>query len=67
MESFIEITLTIIGISFWILFPVGMFLTMGHLEKNTNQVFGLGQFNHNSNDKFDWHHPLLYFRQWRQH
>ena len=84
MGSTIEVVLTIIGISFWILFPVGMFLSMSHVDKNTDQIIRLEHLRHHPVEEtgkqfekrdeepfhpvpFDWHHPVIYFRQWLQH
>lgn len=75
MGSTIEVILTIIAMSFWILFPIGMFISVSHVDKNTDQVVRLGHLRHQPKaemkpDKpiyrphFDWHHPILYFRRW---
>lgn len=81
MGNTIEIILTIIGLSFWFLFPVGIFLSVSKLDKNTDQVIRL---NHPKLEQaenegqypdippyhpkpFDWHHPVMYFRNWLQH
>jgi hypothetical protein len=77
--NIIEIVLTIVGISFWILFPIGMFLSVSHVDKNTDQVVRLEHLRHDSvdeqvvtrpvkgpvlSDHFDWHHPIINFRRW---
>ncbi len=83
MGSAIEVVLTIIGISFWILFPIGMFLSVGHIEKNTDQLIRLKELRQSHKPigeqsfydrhevyqpiPFDWHHPVLFFRQWLEH
>jgi hypothetical protein len=79
MGSTIEIILTIIAMSFWILFPIGMFISVGKLDKNTDQVVRLDHLRHDSVElknkpreqfhpvQFDWHHPILYFRRWLLH
>lgn len=82
MGSTIEVILTIIGLSFWILFPIGMFLSVSHVDKNTDQVVRLEHLRHETVDEqvvtrerkpvfepvpFDWHHPIIYFRRWLQH
>lgn len=83
MGNTIEVVLTIIGLSFWILFPIGMFLSVSHIDKNTDQLIRLEELRHKSvdsqkpyNDKreevyqpipFDWHHPVHFFRQWLEH
>lgn len=81
MGSTIEIILTIIGLSFWFLFPIGMFISVSKVDKNTDQVI---QLNHVKQEQtvaddrtpippvfrpvpFDWHHPIIYFRRWLQH
>lgn len=80
MGSTIEVILTIIAMSFWILFPIGMFLSVSHLDKNTDQVVRLEHLRHEPDTTvkqvrpeqpifrphFDWHHPILYFRRWLQ-
>ena len=82
MGSTIEVILTIIAMSFWILFPIGMFLSVSHVDKNTDQVVRLENLRHEPVDEvnvkpvqtaqpvyrphFDWHHPILYFRNWLQ-
>ncbi len=79
MTSTIEVVLTIIAMSFWILFPIGMFLSVSHVDKNTDQIVRLDHLRHESveEDKkprqvqekthWDWHHPILGFRHWLQH
>lgn len=80
MGSTVEIILTIIAMSFWILFPIGMFLSVSRVDKNTDQIVRLDQLRHYSVDEkgvkvppvftaehFDWHHPIIYFRRWLQH
>jgi hypothetical protein len=41
MGSTLEVTLTIIGLSFWILFPIGIFLSVSKIDKNTDQIIRL--------------------------
>jgi hypothetical protein len=41
-----EVFLTIFVLSFWILFPVGMFLSMSHVDKNTDQIIRLEKLRH---------------------
>lgn len=82
MGSTIEVVLTIIGLSFWILFPIGMFLSVSHIDKNTDQVVRLEHLRHHPVDSepaynkreevyqpipFDWHHPIHFFRRWLEH
>ncbi len=74
MGNTLEIVLTIIGLSFWFLFPIGMFLSVSRLDKNTDQVVRLEKLRQYDDDKFqhyqykvrrfDWHHPILYFKRW---
>lgn len=79
MGNIVEVILTIIGLSFWILFPIGMFLSVSHIDKNTDQIIRLEKLRHKPQEeslekeekqfrpvRFDWHHPLIYFRQWLQ-
>ncbi len=80
MGSTIEVVLTILGLSFWILFPIGMFLSVSRLDKNTDQLVRLNQEEQLAQAEeaitsrppfqpvpFDWHHPIIFFRQWLQH
>lgn len=83
MGNTIEVVLTIIGLSFWILFPIGMFLSVSHIDKNTDQLIRLEELRHKPVDSqnpynnereevyqpipFDWHHPVHFFRQWLEH
>jgi hypothetical protein len=78
MGSTIEVILTILGLSFWILFPIGIFLSVSHVDKNTDQLVRLEELRHESLpeqdryrevtvEHFDWHHPVLSFRKWLQH
>jgi hypothetical protein len=81
MGNTIEVVLTILAMSFWILFPIGMFMSVSHVDKNTDQIIHLNHPRHESLDdpdfkqdrysqpvfvkqRFDWHHPILYFRRW---
>lgn len=83
MHDWYEIVLTVFVLSFWFLFPIGMFLSVSHVDKNTDQVVRLEHLRHDSEEAakfekkvyqrpfrpvvFDWHHPILYFRRWLQH
>lgn len=77
-----DIILTIVVLSFWFLFPIGMFLSVSHVDKNTDQIVRLNDHRHSSEPEpyferktvkkyrpvpFDWHHPISYFRHWLQH
>ncbi len=77
MGSTIEVILTIIAMSFWFLFPIGMFLSVSHVDKNTDQVVRLEHLRHEPIEvepvktrvpeykhHFDWHHPIINFRRW---
>ncbi|WPU66921.1 hypothetical protein [Peredibacter starrii] len=75
MGNTLEIILTIIAMSFWILFPIGMFLSVSRVDKNTDQIIRLEHHEQYSMPEFktrarpvvrhfDWHHPILYFRNW---
>ncbi|MFP5386562.1 MAG: hypothetical protein ACLGHN_10815 [Bacteriovoracia bacterium] len=82
MENIFEVILTVIVLGFWILFPIGMFLSVSHVDKNTDQIVQLNKHRHYSEvpeevkkEKkqkdyrpvpFDWHHPIIYFRRWLQ-
>ncbi len=78
----VDIILTIVVLSFWFLFPIGMFISVSHVDKNTDQLVRLEEHRHYAEADpeferqpggrfrpvpFDWHHPLNYFRQWMQH
>jgi hypothetical protein len=80
MGSTIEVALTIIAMSFWILFPIGMFLSVSSVDKNTDQIVRLEHHEHHAEPDgkfptrppyrpvpFDWHHPIIFFRRWLQH
>lgn len=71
----VEVIFTIIGLSFWLLFPIGMFFSVSHVDKNTDQIIRLQHHEYHSEpitetdvpvfkQHFDWHHPILYFRHW---
>jgi hypothetical protein len=38
--------LTIVVLSFWFIFPLAMFLSVSHVDKNTDQVVRLGRLRH---------------------
>jgi hypothetical protein len=50
MSSPFEVILTIIVLGFWFLFPLGMFLSVSHVDKNTDQIIRLGHLRHFSQD-----------------
>lgn len=41
-----EIVLTIFFMSFWFLFPIGIFLSVSHVDKNTDQIIRLKSLRH---------------------
>lgn len=51
VASPLEMILTIIVLGFWFLFPVGMFISVAHVDKNTDQVIRLDQLRHDSVDE----------------
>lgn len=48
MGSPLEIILTVVVLSFWFLFPIGMFLSVSHVDKNTDQIIRLAKRRHDS-------------------
>ena len=44
--STLDIILTVIVLSFWFIFPIGMFLSVSHVDKNTDQIIRLGHLRH---------------------
>lgn len=42
----LEMILTAIGIGFWLLFPIGMFISVAHVDKNTDQIIQLEHHRH---------------------
>jgi hypothetical protein len=43
-----DMILTIIVLSFWVLFPVGTFLSVSHMDKTTYQLLRLDKLRHES-------------------
>jgi hypothetical protein len=81
-SSTFEVVLTIFLMSFWFLFPIGMFLSVSNVDTNTDQIIRLGHHEHNQEEEveeveenqnvfrpipFDWHHPIIFFRRWLEH
>lgn len=70
MEVSLEVILTIVALSFWFLFPIGMFLSVSQLDKNTEKIVAskiqeqVKPSFKESKRSFDWHHPIFYFRRW---
>lgn len=48
MENLFEVVLTVVVLAFWILFPIGMFLSVSHVDKNTDQIIHLEKHRHYS-------------------
>lgn len=48
----LDMILTVVVLSFWVLFPIGMFLSVSHVDKNTDQVIRLDQLRHDSTPEF---------------
>jgi hypothetical protein len=48
IDHTLDIILVIAVLSFWILFPVGIFWSMSHVDKNTDQIIRLDQLRHES-------------------
>jgi hypothetical protein len=46
MGSTIEVILTILALSFWILFPIGIFLSVSKLDKNSDQLIRMEELRH---------------------
>ncbi len=46
--SLFETVITILGLSLWVLFPAGLFLSVAHVDKNTSQVISLQNLRHNA-------------------
>lgn len=77
MGNALEIIFVVLAMSFWILFPIGIFLSVSHVDKNTDQIVRLESLRHKPEEvdyrgepivrHFDWHHPVIYFRNWLQH
>lgn len=81
MPGAFDVILTVVVLSFWFLFPLGMFLSVSHVDKNTDQIVRLEHHRHYAEEPtefkrpvvkeykpipFDWHHPFAYFRRWIQ-
>ncbi len=44
MHSPLEIILTVVVLGFWFLFPIGMFIAIFRLDKNSDQLVQLGRY-----------------------
>lgn len=51
MENYLEVGFVIAVLSLWILFPLGMFLSVSHVDKNTDQLIQLDKLKHDSLEK----------------
>ncbi len=80
MRSTIEVGFTILGLSFWILFPIGMFLSVSRFDKDTGEVRRPSLEGPGGPAvkpvpprpplrpmPFNWHHPISFLRQWLLH
>lgn len=56
----LDMILTSIVLSFWFLFPIGMFLSVSHVDKNTDQVVQLDHLKHDSLEAKPLHHTGLF-------
>lgn len=54
----LEMILTIIVLSFWFLFPIGIFISVSHVDKNTDQVVRLGHLRHYSDEEDEKIKPM---------
>lgn len=43
-----DMLLTIVVLSFWFIFPIGLFLSVSHVDKNTDQLIRLDHLRHDS-------------------
>lgn len=43
-----EVFFTIFVLSLWVLFPAGVFLSMSHVDKNTDQIIRMEKLRHTS-------------------
>lgn len=51
MDShFLDMLLTVVVLSFWFVFPIGMFLSVSQLDKSTDQLVRLDSFNYDPMD-----------------
>lgn len=51
MESHtLDMILTVVVLSFWFLFPIGMFLSVSHVDKNTDQIIRLDHLRHDGQE-----------------
>lgn len=50
IDHSLDIILTVVVLSFWFLFPIGIFLSVAHVDKNTDQVVRLDKLRHDSTE-----------------
>lgn len=79
MVSPLDVILTVVVLSFWFLFPIGMFLSVSHVDKNTDQIIRLGHLEHDSapvrrsvripvqHSRRPAFRPIFNFRRWLHH
>ena len=79
MVSPLDVILTVVVLSFWFLFPIGMFLSVSHVDKNTDQIIRLGHLRHEADpvrravripvqsQKRPLFRPIFNFRRWIHH
>ena len=48
IDHSLDMILTIVVLSFWFLFPIGIFLSVAHVDKNTDQIVRLDKLRHAS-------------------
>lgn len=58
MHEPLEVILVIIGMSFWFLFPIGIFLSVSRIDKSTDQVVRLEHLRHEAEaEEETWERP----------
>jgi hypothetical protein len=67
MGSPLEIFFVILGMSLWILFPIGMFISIGHLDKNTDQFVQLDHLRERSLEEIPKMKKASRKHSWRPH
>lgn len=50
IDHSLDMILTVVVLSFWFLFPIGMFLSVSHVDKNTDQIIRLDHLRHDSTE-----------------
>lgn len=50
IDHSLDMILTIVVLSFWFLFPIGIFLSVAHVDKNTDQIVRLDKLRHASTE-----------------